>query len=215
MGRRMSEATLAAELARLEGMEAAELRPVFSARLGSPAPATASGRLLRIALAHELQLKAHGREAPRVAKAYARIGVALAAGCDPEQAMTGSTCATPIRLTREGGAEDGGGLMKNKPSGDGSQCRRRCAIYTRKSTEEGLDQDVNSLGAQREVCEALIASKRHEGWVMLPESYDDGGFSGGSMERPELKRLLANLEAGRIDVVVVYKVSPVSALGPS
>ncbi len=99
MGRRMSEATLSAELSRLEGMEAAELRPVFSARLGSPAPATASGRLLRIALAHDLQFKAHGREAPRVVRAYARIGAALAAGCDPEQAMTGSASATPIRLT--------------------------------------------------------------------------------------------------------------------
>jgi site-specific DNA recombinase len=96
--------------------------------------------------------------------------------------------------------------MKNKPSGSGSQRRLRCAIYTRKSTEEGLDQDFNSLDAQREACEAYIASQRHEGWVMLPEPYDDGGFSGGSIERPGLKRLLANVEAGRIDVVVVYKV---------
>jgi DNA invertase Pin-like site-specific DNA recombinase len=96
--------------------------------------------------------------------------------------------------------------MKNKPSGNGSQRQLRCAIYTRKSTEEGLDQDFNSLDAQREACEAYIASQRHEGWVMLPEPYDDGGYSGGSMERPGLKRLLANVEAGRIDVVVVYKV---------
>jgi hypothetical protein len=99
MGRRRSQATLAEELARLEVIEAAALRTVFSGRFGSPASATASGRLLRIALAHDLQLKAHGREAPRVAKSYARIGAALAAGLDPERAMTGSAGATPIRLT--------------------------------------------------------------------------------------------------------------------
>jgi DNA invertase Pin-like site-specific DNA recombinase len=82
----------------------------------------------------------------------------------------------------------------------------RCAIYTRKSTEEGLDQDFNSLDAQREACAAYIASQKHEGWMELGELYDDGGFSGGLMERPALTRLLADIEAGRIDVVVVYKV---------
>lgn len=83
---------------------------------------------------------------------------------------------------------------------------RRCAIYTRKSTEEGLDQDFNSLQAQREACEAYIASQRHEGWSLLPATYDDGGFSGGSLERPGLRELLADVDAGRVDVVVVYKV---------
>lgn len=82
----------------------------------------------------------------------------------------------------------------------------RCAIYTRKSTEEGLEQDFNSLDAQREACSAFITSQRHEGWQELPELYDDGGFSGGSMERPALEKLLAGIEAGEIDVVVVYKV---------
>ena len=82
----------------------------------------------------------------------------------------------------------------------------RCAIYTRKSSEEGLEQDFNSLHAQRESCEAYIKSQKHEGWTALPAIYDDGGYSGGSMERPALKRLLADVQSGRIDVVVVYKV---------
>jgi len=82
----------------------------------------------------------------------------------------------------------------------------RCAIYTRKSSEEGLEQDFNSLHAQRESCDAYIKSQRHEGWVPLPALYDDGGFSGGSTERPALKRLLADIQSHLIDVVVVYKV---------
>lgn len=82
----------------------------------------------------------------------------------------------------------------------------RCAVYTRKSSEEGLEQEFNSLDAQREACEAYVASQRHEGWMLSPAFYDDGGFSGGSMERPALKRLLADIAAGEIDVVVVYKV---------
>src|SRR3712207_5182918 len=82
----------------------------------------------------------------------------------------------------------------------------RCAIYTRKSSEEGLDQDFNSLHAQREACEAYVTSQKHEGWRVLPARYDDGGFSGGSMERPGLHRLLADIQTGAIDVVVVYKV---------
>jgi site-specific DNA recombinase len=82
----------------------------------------------------------------------------------------------------------------------------RCAIYTRKSTDEGLEQAFNSLDAQREACAAFIQSQRHEGWLLLPALYDDGGYSGGSLERPALKRLLADIEAGQIDVVVVYKV---------
>ena len=86
----------------------------------------------------------------------------------------------------------------------------RCAIYTRKSTEEGLDSDFNSLDAQREAGEAYVASQRNEGWVLLPDKYDDGGFSGGSLERPAVQRLLRDVEAGRIDCVVVYKVDRLS-----
>ena len=82
----------------------------------------------------------------------------------------------------------------------------RCAIYTRKSTEEGLEQEFNSLDAQREACAAYILSQRHEGWVLLPTMYDDGGFSGGNMDRPGLKQLLADVESGKVDVIVLYKV---------
>jgi predicted site-specific integrase-resolvase len=86
------------------------------------------------------------------------------------------------------------------------QMRLRCAIYTRKSSEEGLEQNFNSLDAQREACEAYIASQKHEGWTILPEMYDDGGFSGGTIERPAFQRLLVDVGEGKIDVVVVYKV---------
>lgn len=88
--------------------------------------------------------------------------------------------------------------------------RIRCAIYTRKSTEEGLQQDFNSLDAQRESAEAFISSQQHEGWTCLPIRYDDGGFTGGNMDRPALRRLMADIEAGRIDCVVVYKVDRLS-----
>src|SRR6201994_1919254 len=84
--------------------------------------------------------------------------------------------------------------------------RVRCAIYTRKSSEEGLEQEFNSLQAQREACEAFINSQRHEGWVCLPKAYDDGGFSGATIDRPALQQLLADLTAGRVDIVVVYKI---------
>lgn len=86
----------------------------------------------------------------------------------------------------------------------------RCAIYTRKSSEEGLNQEFNSLDAQRESAEAFIASQKAEGWTALPDRYDDGGFSGGSMDRPALERLLRDIEAGKIDCVVVYKVDRLS-----
>ena len=86
----------------------------------------------------------------------------------------------------------------------------RCAIYTRKSTEEGLEQEFNSLDAQREAGEAFIKSQRHEGWIARSERYDDGGYSGGTMDRPALKRLMADVEAGRVDCIVVYKVDRLS-----
>jgi site-specific DNA recombinase len=86
----------------------------------------------------------------------------------------------------------------------------RCAVYTRKSTEEGLQQDFNSLDAQREAGEAYIASQKAEGWIRLPDRYDDGGYTGGNMERPALQRLMADIEAGKIDCVVVYKVDRLS-----
>ncbi len=78
----------------------------------------------------------------------------------------------------------------------GNASRVRCAAYTRKSTDEGLDQDFNSLVAQREACEAFILSQKSEGWVLVPDSYDDGGISGGTLERPALKRLMVDIAEG-------------------
>src|SRR6267143_30531 len=89
---------------------------------------------------------------------------------------------------------------------DAKPTLRRCAIYTRKSSEEGLEQNFNSLHAQREACEAFIKSQASEGWRLVKTHYDDGGLSGGTMERPALRRLLADIGEGLVDVMVVYKV---------
>ena len=86
----------------------------------------------------------------------------------------------------------------------------RCAVYTRKSSEEGLEMEFNSLHAQREACEAYVASQRSEGWVLVRDRYDDGGISGGTLDRPALRRLLADIEDGLVDVVVVYKIDRLS-----
>ena len=101
-------------------------------------------------------------------------------------------------------------MWNGNPETKGPPARRRCAIYTRKSTEEGLDQDFSSLDAQRESAEAFIQSQRREGWIALPERYDDGGFTGANMDRPALQRLLAAVDAGQLDCVVVYKVDRLS-----
>jgi DNA invertase Pin-like site-specific DNA recombinase len=82
----------------------------------------------------------------------------------------------------------------------------RCAVYTRKSTEDGLEQEFNSLDAQYEACAAYAVSQRHEGWVILPDRYDDGGFSGGNMERPGLKRLMTDVSSGKVDIILLYKI---------
>src|SRR5260370_36402412 len=87
---------------------------------------------------------------------------------------------------------------------------RRCAIYTRKSSEEGLEQGFNSLHAQRDACESFIKSQTGEGWRLVKTAYDDGGISGGTMERPGLQPLLGDIRGKRIDVVVVYKVDPLT-----
>jgi DNA invertase Pin-like site-specific DNA recombinase len=101
--------------------------------------------------------------------------------------------------------------MTRKPSATPSPLRKlRCAVYTRKSSEEGLEMEFNSLEAQRESCEAYVASQRAEGWLLVPDRYDDGGFSGGTLDRPALKRLLADIEAGKVDIVVVYKIDRLS-----
>ncbi len=90
------------------------------------------------------------------------------------------------------------------------KAKNRCAIYTRKSVEEGFELDFNSLHTQRESAESFIAGRQHEGWECLPEQYDDGGFSGGSLDRPALNRLLEDIKSGKIDCVVVYKVDRLS-----
>src|ERR1700733_5299728 len=82
----------------------------------------------------------------------------------------------------------------------------RCAIYTRKSTDHNLDLEFNSLDAQREACEAYIKSQAHEGWRLVPDHFDDGAFSGGSLDRPAMRKLLSEIKADKIDVIVVYKV---------
>jgi site-specific DNA recombinase len=101
-------------------------------------------------------------------------------------------------------------MSRKPPATPSAQQKLRCAIYTRKSSEEGLEMEFNSLEAQREACEAYIISQRGEGWILVPDRYDDGGVSGGTLDRPALKRLLIDVEAGRIDVVVVYKVDRLS-----
>ena len=88
--------------------------------------------------------------------------------------------------------------------------RLRCAVYTRKSTDEGLDREFNTLDAQRDACEAYVLSQRAEGWTLVADRYDDGGFSGGTLERPALQRLLRDIEQGRVEVVVVYKIDRLS-----
>jgi site-specific DNA recombinase len=100
--------------------------------------------------------------------------------------------------------------MVRRPSTTASRASVRCAIYTRKSTEDGLEQEFNSLDAQRESGEAYIKSQASEGWVLIPDVYDDGGFTGGNMERPGLRRLMQDIDAGKVDCVVIYKVDRLS-----
>src|SRR5258708_21119859 len=120
---------------------------------------------------------------------------------------------SPRRRSARRGAGRDGADSRESASSDGVTAvarRLRCAVYTRKSTEEGLDMEFNSLDAQREACEAYIVSQRAEGWLPVGDRYDDGGVSGGTLERPALKRLLADVEAGTIDVVLVYKIDRLS-----
>src|SRR6266851_4895044 len=101
-------------------------------------------------------------------------------------------------------------MMNSEPELGSAALVCRCAIYTRKSTEEGLNQPFNTLEAQREAAEAYILSQRHLGWTVLAEQYDDGGYTGGNLERPALQKLLTDLKAGKIDCVVIYKVDRLS-----
>jgi site-specific DNA recombinase len=119
---------------------------------------------------------------------------------------------SPSRPRHHRGGDSGRADLGHAGDSDLSRPTRklRCAVYTRKSSEEGLDMDFNSLDAQRESCEAYVASQRAEGWMLVADRYDDGGFSGGTLERPALKRLLADVKAGKIDVIIVYKIDRLS-----
>jgi site-specific DNA recombinase len=123
--------------------------------------------------------------------------------------MTSKARSKPARDGRDDSSVDGE-RRSTTPSVRPAIRKLRCAVYTRKSSEEGLEMEFNSLDAQRESCEAYIASQRTEGWLLVADRYDDGGFSGGTLERPALKRLLADIEAGRVDVIVVYKIDRLS-----
>src|SRR3954467_13557890 len=101
-------------------------------------------------------------------------------------------------------------MTRKHPPSAPMKPKLRCAVYTRKSSEEGLEMEFNSLDAQREACEAYVASQKAEGWLLVSDRYDDGGFSGGTLERPALKGLMADIEEGRVDVVVVYKIDRLS-----
>ncbi|QDM34432.1 recombinase family protein [Tardiphaga sp. vice352] len=107
-------------------------------------------------------------------------------------------------------AADGGQKSTHRGDAPSPVRKMRCAVYTRKSSEEGLDMEFNSLEAQREACEAFIVSQRAKGWALVPDRYDDGGISGGTLERPALKRLLAYIEAGKLDIILVYKIDRLS-----
>lgn len=111
----------------------------------------------------------------------------------------------PEKQRKISAGNNGGGLTNGNGANGGFKSVR-CAIYTRKSTEEGLEQAFNTLDAQREAGEAFVSAQRHEGWVVLPQKYDDGGYTGANMDRPALKRLLADIESGVANCVVVYKV---------
>src|SRR6266566_7393670 len=111
--------------------------------------------------------------------------------------------ASILRTQRRQGPPASESCLMTKP-------KLRCAVYTRKSSEEGLEQEFNSLDSQREACEAYVASQKAEGWSLVPDRYDDGGFSGGTLDRPALQRLIADIEARRIDVIVVYKIDRLS-----
>jgi DNA invertase Pin-like site-specific DNA recombinase len=118
---------------------------------------------------------------------------------------------SPGHRQHRGGDRGRAGLQLGGDSDLGVSARKlRCAVYTRKSSEEGLAMDFNSLDAQREACEAYVVSHKSEGWLLVPDRYDDGGFSGGTLERPALQRLLADVRAGKIDVVLVYKMDRLS-----
>lgn len=135
------------------------------------------------------------------------------AGAAVQIALGHRSCHHRYALERVGvlRAQEPQGAVKTKIADPARVVRKlRCAVYTRKSSEEGLEQEFNSLHAQREACEAYIASQRSEGWVLVRDRYEDGGISGGTLDRPAVQQLLADIEEGLVDVVVVYKIDRLS-----
>src|SRR5882672_8230121 len=126
------------------------------------------------------------------------------------QTSPGAVVTTSTSRAKHSRRDVGHRRIEDDAGSHGVTRKLRCAVYTRKSSEEGLEMEFNSLDAQRESCEAYVASQRAEGWILVPDRYDDGGFSGGTLERPALKRLRTDIEAGKVDVVVVYKIDRLS-----
>src|SRR6478609_11574872 len=124
---------------------------------------------------------------------------------------------SPLPSPASDGTDRGSSVCGRKPVGRMPMANDpkvlRCAIYTRKSTEHGLEQEFNSLDAQREACEAYIKSQAFQGWKALPQQYNDPAYSGGNLDRPALKKLLADIDAGKVDVVVVYKIDRLTRFG--
>lgn len=230
------QGSLAGDLARLPALSREELVTEWRMLFGTEPPCRISQPLMLRALAYQFQAQAMGGLKPAVSRELKAIAEK---GLQRTQAPPSLSPGTRLLREWHGprssdcggwGAVSRGALPLPLPSGTGhyrhqmvrasvlrseegggmSPKHLRCAIYTRKSSEEGLEQDFNSLHAQREASEAFIRSQKHEGWQVISTSYDDGGYSGGTMQRPALQQLMRDIEAGRIDVVVVYKVDRLS-----
>jgi len=223
----MSEA-VEREVEALAALDLDELREEWRTRFGPPPPLR-SVSLLRLTLAWRIQALAYGGlklEARRQLKRTGAIeaeGLALGVGARLRREWKGKL--VEVEVEQRGFAGMTPSIPACRPPPPPSPARagmalgssacgapamkaplRRCALYTRKSSEEGLDQEFNSLDAQREAAEAYVKSQASEGWRAIPTRYDDGGYSGGSMQRPALARIMADIAAGKVDVVVVYKI---------
>lgn len=225
----MSRAAIEAEVLALAHLDLHGLRREWQARCGAP-PALRSVELLRLMLAWRIQAQALGgldaktrrqlEHAGRPAPERLDLGVGTRIRREWQGSVVevevldggfrsnGSSICEPVGSSDRdrGGALERPALLRPEEVGIVSAPRFRCALYTRKSSEEGLDQAFNSLHAQRKACEAYVKSQAGEGWRALATAYDDGGYSGGSIERPALKALLADIAAGKVDVVV-YKIN--------
>src|SRR6516164_1469213 len=202
------------QIAGLANRSTQDLRVAWRQLHRTGPPLGLSRDLMIRVLAHQLQEQSYGgvgralrRRLQSLAGASEKATVAVGnRRADYRGPLVGSAVLWPDQTRECCGWRQGRPMTRPMRLGTRRNARVRCAIYTRKSSEEGLEQEFNSLQAQREACEAFITSQRHEGWVCLRAGYDDGGFSGATMGRPALQRLLADITAGRVDIVVVYKI---------